>query len=101
MDHHYASHKASELTIFHNNICSINANFEEIETNLFANCSKYPDVMAFSDTQLIKDESAPVLKGSGGAGGGSAYLANSMQYSVCTEFSFNEKKVEDLWLKLK
>ena len=28
-------------------------------------------------------------------------MANSMQYSVCTEFSFNEKKVEDLWLKLK
>ena len=109
-DHHLAHHKASEFTIFHNNIRSISKNFNEIETDLFVNCNQYPDLMAFTDTQLIEGADAPVVEGyifegvpspTGRAGGVGLYLSNSIEYSVTSEYSLNEFKCEDLWLKLK
>ena len=109
-DHHLASNKSSEFTIFHNNIRSISKNFNEIETDLFLNCTQYPDIMAFTDTRLIEGDKAPALEGytfegtpspSRNAGGAGFYLSNSIQYSVSSEYSLNEFKCEDLWLNLK
>ena len=108
-DRHLARYKKSEFTVFHNNIRSINANFEEVETDLFNNCMNFPDVMAFSDTQLEDDLSAPVLNGytfkgaaapTKGPGGVGIYISNSLEYSVCSDISLDLKKCEEIWVKL-
>ena len=109
-DHHLARHKASEFTVFHNNIRSICKNFSEIETDLFLNCTQYPDILAFSDTRLIEGAKAPALEGytfegtpspTRHAGGAGFYLSNAIHYTVSSEYSLNEFKCEDLWLNLK
>ena len=51
-DHHLTHYKTSEFTIFHNNKRSISRNFNEMKTDLFSNCTKYPDILAFTDTKV-------------------------------------------------
>ena len=41
----------SDFTVFHNNIRSLNKNFEGI-TDIFQHCKELPNVLAFSETKL-------------------------------------------------
>lgn len=53
----------TELSIFHNNIRSLNKNFHKIEEEIFINCTKLPEIIALSETKLNNDSTIPFLEG--------------------------------------
>ena len=50
LDDQFMSRDNSEFVAFHNNVRSMNANFDKVH-DIFKNCSRKPDILAFSDTQ--------------------------------------------------
>ena len=53
LDDSHLSSQSAELSIFQGNVRSLNANFDSI-SEIFENCSKFPDVLAITETKLKK-----------------------------------------------
>ena len=53
---------SSSLSIFHNNIRSLNKNFDKLE-EVFQNCSTLPSILALSETKLSSTSNIPPLNG--------------------------------------
>ena len=51
MDDNFMSRESSEFVAFHNNVRSMNQNFDKVH-DVFQNCSRKPDILVFSDTQI-------------------------------------------------
>lgn len=79
----------SKLTIFQNNIRSLNKNFHLVE-ELFARSKHIPDILAFCETKLHENSLIPPFDGyafervdsptnSGGVG---VFLSNRIKYSI-------------------
>ena len=100
---------SNDLVIFHNNIRSLNKNWHKVE-EVFQNCTKYPDIMAFTDTKRNDELTVPKLKGykfefvnsSTKAGGIGVYLADSLNPKLCPDLNFlsNMNHCEDIWLRV-
>ena len=58
LDDTFLSKENSEFVIYHNNIRSINKNIKKVN-DVFLNCTKYPDILAFSDTQIKENSLMP------------------------------------------
>ena len=50
----------TELTIFQNNIRSLNKNFDSVKEEIFKNCTKLPDILSFSETKLNENSLVPL-----------------------------------------
>ena len=51
LENTFLANENSEFVIYHNNIRSTNANMDKV-SDIFLNCTKYPDILAFSDIQI-------------------------------------------------
>ena len=97
------SKSKSDFTVFHNNIRSLNKNFESI-SDIFRHSKELPNVLAFSETRLNQSNSAPNLEGysfesvnsSTSAGGVGAYISNSNNFTVNSGLAMNLQHCEDL-----
>ena len=97
----------SSISIFHNNISSLNANFHKFE-EIFHKCQKLPDILAFSETRLNNTISNPDIEGykfeaahsPTSAGGVGIYISNKMTYTVKKDLALNTEGCEDLWLDI-
>ena len=58
LNNSFLANETSEFVIYHNNIRSINKNLNKVK-DVFLNCSEYPDILAFSDTQIDEYSSIP------------------------------------------
>ena len=58
LDTTFLANESSEFVIYHNNIRSANANIDKVN-DVFLNCTKYPDILAFSDTQINENSLMP------------------------------------------
>ena len=54
LDNTFLANENSEFVIYHNNIRSTNANMDKV-SDIFLYCTKYPDILAFSDIQIRKN----------------------------------------------
>ena len=105
VDDDLLSSDESDISIFHNNICSLNTNFHKVD-EIFQKCKSYPDVLAFSETRLNSTTSNPDLQGYNfeavhsptSAGGVGIYISNKMNYSIKNDMSLNAEGCEDLWV---
>ena len=52
----------SELSIFHGNVRSLNANYDSI-SDIFQNCQRLPDILAITETKLKKNDDEPPISG--------------------------------------
>ncbi len=97
----------SSLTIFHNNICSLNKNFHKVE-EIFQNCSFLPSILAFSETKLHDLSIIPPLKGysfirmdsPSSAGGVGLFVSDTLKYSLRPDLALQVDHCEDLWLEI-
>ena len=99
----------SEFVAFHNNVRSMNANFDKVH-DIFKNCSRKPDIMAFSDTQIRKTSIQPktpngyhefvFTESPTKAGGVGFYLLETLDYKLCPDLSLNLDLCEDIWLEI-
>ena len=101
----------SELVISHNNAESLGANFHKIEDEVFVNCTKYPEILAITETRLHKDSLVPQLEGykfkgvhsrctKNHKGGVGVYISNQIEYSIRDDLSLNLLTCEDIWLNV-
>ena len=108
----YLAKDRSELVIFHNNVRSLNGNFETI-SDIFQNCNKkLPDILAVSETRLSSESTIPQIPGyvfegvnatitQNHMGGVGMYLSDRIDYSIRDDLSLNHRGSEDLWINLK
>ncbi len=97
----------SDLSIFHNNVRSLNANFLLIH-EIFQKCSKLPDIFAFTETKLNDDKDPPPMAGysfesknsPSSCGGVGLYLSNLLDYTLRPDLSLQSESCEDLWVQL-
>ena len=104
----HMSQNDSDLTIFHNNIRSINKNLDSAE-EIFLNCTKMPDVITFTETKLNSESSIPNIKGYQPldhvdsptmAGGVGVFVLDNLAYTVRKDLSLNLPHCEDIWLNI-
>ena len=105
----HMSQNESDLTIFHNNIRSINKNLGSAE-EIFLNCQKMPDILAFTETKLNSDSNLPNIEGyqplehvdsPTDAGGVGLFVRNDLPYTVRKDLSLKSPHCEDLWISIK
>ena len=100
-----------EFVIYHNNIRSINKNLDKVK-DVFLNCSEYPDILAFSDTQIDEYSSIPKAPFDGyhdfqftpsptKAGGVGFFLKETFDFELIPNLKLNLNLCEDLWLEVK
>ena len=97
----------SELVIFHNNVRSLNKNIGSVR-DIFGNCTKWPDILAISETKLKEDKDFPELEGFSfecvdsptDAGGVGVYLSNQINYCLRKDLDLGARHCEDLWLDI-
>ena len=99
----------SEFVAFHNNVRSMNANFDKVH-DIFKNCSRKPDILAFSDTQIRETTDKPktpngyhdfvFTESPTKAGGVGFYLLETLEYKLCPDLSLNLDLCEDIWLEI-
>lgn len=56
----FAKTHLSDLVVFHNNVRSLNKNFNSIG-DIFQNCNVFPDVLAITETKLDWKVYAPIF----------------------------------------
>ena len=109
----YMSKSKSDFVVYHNNVRSMNANFDKVH-DAFKNCSKdkWPDILAFSDSQTKKDsvkipktpigyhdfEFTPSPAQAGGVG---FFVKETLDYDLLPELKLNLDLCEDIWLRMK
>ena len=97
----------TQLTILQNNIRSLNKNFHLVEET-FANCTKLPEILAFSETKLNQNSPIPSLEGysferkdsPSVCGGVGVYVSNRINYSIRNDLDLDTDGCEDLWLEI-
>ena len=98
----------NSFTIFQNNISSLNLNMHLIE-EIFLDCDKKPDIMAFGETRLHENDDSPKQKGyhelerddsPTDRGGVGFYVSEQINYKVRRDLSLGMDRVEDLWIEL-
>ena len=78
---------------------------------MFVNCTKYPEILAITETRLHKDSLVPQLecykfKGvhsrctKNPKGGVGVYISNQIEYSIRDDLSLNLLTCEDIWLNV-
>ena len=96
------------FTIFQNNLSSMNLNLHLVD-EIFQDCNKKPQIMAFSETRLHENDKAPSLEGyhefkrtdsATDRGGVGFYVSEEIDFSVRTDLSMDMDRVEDLWIEL-
>ena len=106
----FLSSTDSELVIFHNNLRSLEKNFNEIEDDIFKNCTKLPEILAVTETRL-SGESYPEIDGytfrganstctKNHVGGVGVYYSDKIQCDIREDLSLKLDKCEDLWFDL-
>ena len=99
--------RKSNLSVFHNNIRSLTKNFDSL-TETFDKCSELPDIIAVSETRLIKNKHIPGFKEylfeyvdpEKEVGGVGAYISNNLVCSVRRDLNLGAKHCEDLWISV-
>ena len=99
---------SQQLSIFQNNIRSLNKNFHLVE-ELFVNCGELPDILAFSETKLNENTTTPSLQGysfihadsSSACGGVGVFIRENIEYSVRNDLNLNTQGCEDIWFEIK
>ena len=110
VDNSYLKSNDSELVIFSNNIRSLNKNFHKVE-EIFINCNKWPDFLAFTETHLNDNSPIPKIDGykfegvnspskKSDIGGVGIYIPTNVHYSIRKDLSLCHKGVEDLWVSI-
>ena len=106
-------HGTKDLTIFHGNVESLQANLNRIE-ELFRYCQKLPDLIAITETKLrlndlkeknyqnidlegYKFEDCPTPTEKGGAG---IYISNCIEYKIREDLCLNLDRCEDIWVEI-
>ena len=106
-------HGTKDLTIFHGNVESLQANLNRIE-ELFRYCQKLPDLIAITETKLrlndlkeknyqnidlegYKFEDCPTPTEKGGAG---IYISNCIESKIREELCLNLDRCEDIWVEI-
>ena len=87
---------------------SLNKNFHKVE-EIFLNCSKFPSILAFSETKLNDNSPIPNIEGynfeyvnsSTSCGGVGIFISNLFTYNVRPDLSLNLNDCEDIWIELK
>ena len=115
----HLSSNNTEFVISHNNAASLGKNFHKIEDELFMNCTKFPEILAITETRLHNndddddnDSFIPQLKGyifkgvnskstKNHVGGVGVYLSDQLDYTIRDDLSMNLYNCEDIWLDLK
>ena len=95
----------TDLTIFQNNIRSLNKNFHIVK-EIFKDCDKTPDILSFSETMLRSNSNIPPFDGYSfhhvnslnGCGGVGVYVSNRIDYTVRNDLSINIDDCEDIWI---
>ena len=96
------------FTIFQNNLRSMNLNLHLID-EIFLDCEKKPDILAFSETRLRHNDASPYQKGyheleredsPTEIGGVGFYVSENIQYSRRDDLSLKMDRVEDLWVEI-
>ena len=95
------------ISIFHNNIRSLSANFDKIN-EIFSNSSKLPDILAFSETKLNETKNYPDMRGFSfeskdsltNCGGVGMYISDSLEYTLRPDLCLETDSCEDLWVQL-
>ena len=111
LDDTFLSKENSEFVIYHNNIRSINKNIKKVN-DVFLNCTKYPDILAFSDTQIKENSLMPKCPFEGyhdfeftpntrKAGGVGFFLKETFDFELIPDLKMNLRLCEDIWLKVK
>ena len=98
---------STSLTVFQNNIRSLNKNFHLVE-EIFNNCTDLPDVLAFCETRLNENSIAPSLEGYSfecensptACGGVGIFVSDSLNYTVRNDLKINVNACEDLWIEI-
>ena len=107
LNNDYLETSDNDISILHNNICSLPSNFHKME-ELFIESSKLPNILAFSETKLNASSSIPHLKGynferndsTSAAGGVAFYISEKIQYTVNNELALNLPHCEDIWVTI-
>ena len=98
----------NSFTIFQNNLDSMNLNLHLID-EIFLDCEKKPDILAFSETRLHENDDSPCQKGyhelerddspteKGGVG---FYVSENIEYSVRKDLALEMDRVENLWIEV-
>ena len=96
----------NSFTIFQNNLCSI-SNLHLVD-EIFLDCDKKPDIMAFSETRLHENDDSPIQKGyhelervdsPTDLGGVGFYVSEEIDYSVRHDLTLGMERVEDSWIE--
>ena len=103
LDNNAMGKGASELLVFHNNVRSLNKNFDSI-LDTFSHCDILPDVLAVTETKLDDGKDAPELDGydfecfnsSTNAGGVGAYISNDFNYTTRDDLRMDLPHCENL-----
>ena len=107
----FLANENSEFVVYHNNIRSINKNLDKVK-DVFLNCSEYPDILAFSDTQIDEFSAIPKAPFDGyhdfqftpsptKAGGVGFFLKETLDFELIPNLKLNLNLCEDLWLEVK
>ena len=97
----------SQITIFHNNVRSLNANLNLVD-EIFQNCTKLPDIFAFTETKLNEEKEHPLMgsytfegkNSTSNCGGVGLYISNALEYSQRPDLSLLSESCEDLWIQI-
>ena len=96
------------FTIFQNNLRSMNLNLHLID-EIFLDCDKKPDILAFGETRLHDGDPSPYQKGyhelerddsPTDLGGVGFYVSENIQYSRRNDLSLEMDRVEELWIEI-
>ena len=101
----------SEITIWQSNVRSLNANFNKIHEVFDNTENNLPDILAFTETWISDEASAPIIPGysfecvnsektKNYAGGVGMYISNDFEYELQQGLSMKYKGCEDLWVKI-
>ena len=97
----------NDLTIFQNNIRSLNKNFHLVE-EIFYECNKRPDILSFSETRLKPDSICPSLEGYSfhhvdsltDCGGVGVFISDKIDFTIRNDLSINSEDCEDIWVEI-
>ena len=104
----FEKNNVSDLTVFHNNVRSLNKNFKSVG-DIFLNCDNFPDILAITETKLNGELYAPNLEGyhpfegvesSTDAGGVGIYVSNNFDFCKREDLSLNVAGCEDFWVSI-
>ena len=96
------------FTIFQNNLRSMKSNMHLVD-EIFQNCTKKPDIMAFGETRLHGNDKAPLQEGyhefehvdsTTDLGGVGFYISEEIEYTIRADLSMGMDRIEDLWVEL-